>query len=1380
MKIDSIDKVTSFDSPVSEPLGNEDKSIMTTKKTAGLSDLNYTPYKPVNITGQAKKAYNYYLNRGVKPNVAAGIVGNLYKESGLNPMAVGDKGTAYGVAQWRGNRLSNLKNYASSKGRSYTDLNTQLDFILDEQGENQVLSLMSNQSPEEAAKTFADKYERPNPKYADYSTRSSVAKQLGQMKLGGFIPQLKKGGLIGTQKVADYQKMLNEKYGAGLSEDGAWGNKTEEAYKKYILNVDNNIPISRTQSNSKGNYNINTNTGDTLFVDKPKANIINNKLTPNVSDNIKLNSTTKNLPKKVIPIPINNSISSSSTVVNKPTIDEYKKKPITPKVDNSPKSPSFIDKAILAIQNPQSTWDNIINQFDKGNEKSNIKSKGIRAKENKPVTKSKSLTPTRPTFIYDYESEQKTPYRTKNSYHAPFTLDLSNNNNKKFDLVDASTFEKAKNHPELKNSKGIVINTFNEFGDVNDNNADVIQLKSDGSIDVGKRGSFKEGKFSKLNKIPLDLSDVDYIYDKDDKNYKIYSKKTKSEIPIYTSQKRNNLDEATDYGKYLGGKHILVSGKKKVLVNGSVKDFKNIADKLTKETGEPVSLYQLDNGAYNLPFMKSDNKLTREDIISHRNRHLTSGGVGLSLRAYKFGGVIPKHTLGAGEIMGLVSQGMNLGAGFIDSTNDPENPNIAKSAISGFLKGNAALPGIGGILGGIAGIRDAKKQRELFQKKKDIENRGVMDYFNIRSKGILDNYNTQGEQSSFYAKGGIPNPQYEVEHGEVIIGDDVKLTGGKQLASNLHKVVGKTHDQFNPNTVNGTGEDGQGGQFIFSNRLKLGGKTFAKLAEGVAKQKAKAEEMMSHNDYIFKNTGQANAEIADAKLMQLAQIQEMMKGETNALGQFKYGGHVPQFRPGGNPRAGAKIGGKVSMKIPSQYRGIKALEYVRKAAPNLTFEQLKSLVGKAGVTVDDLKTFAKNPVNRVATNVASQTATNVGRNLPAVITNTAVGNVGKQSFLGTAGKVLGAGAEGATKFLNHPVTWLAVGLSGDKSPTQKKPNEKPISPKVLANLQAQGFTPDKVNVNSKTNPNELTIPQRRALRNNIPLVKPFTPSTPQGTKKPSGNKLNLNIDRPTSIVDNSVRNQFNNLNPLSNKQINNSVKLPDLSNKVDASKVVPHIRKVDNTTGINENFSPVIGAALSGVNYFANQNMIDKYKTQTSATLLQNPNYQYFDRSGNARASVRGITNSVINNPFLNQGTKQVALANSMNVMNEVNQQELNRKQEYDRSYRGQQIETENRNAMILNQARQQTMQNENQKQGLRQDNLNNLFGNINTNLAEFQANKQQDKAMQYMSLPYFKRLGLLTKEQQAEFMKNLNSFLMGENELPKNKKGGRIKMKYC
>ena len=34
-------------------------------------------------------------------------------------------------------------------------------------------------------------------------------------------------------KVQNYQKMLNEKYGANLATDGAWGPKTQAAYEKY-------------------------------------------------------------------------------------------------------------------------------------------------------------------------------------------------------------------------------------------------------------------------------------------------------------------------------------------------------------------------------------------------------------------------------------------------------------------------------------------------------------------------------------------------------------------------------------------------------------------------------------------------------------------------------------------------------------------------------------------------------------------------------------------------------------------------------------------------------------------------------------------------------------------------------------------------------------------------------------------------------------------------------------------------------------------------------------------------------------------------------------------------------------------------------------------
>jgi hypothetical protein len=37
------------------------------------------------------------------------------------------------------------------------------------------------------------------------------------------------------ENVREYQRMLNRKYNAGLSEDGAWGKNTQAAYEKFIL-----------------------------------------------------------------------------------------------------------------------------------------------------------------------------------------------------------------------------------------------------------------------------------------------------------------------------------------------------------------------------------------------------------------------------------------------------------------------------------------------------------------------------------------------------------------------------------------------------------------------------------------------------------------------------------------------------------------------------------------------------------------------------------------------------------------------------------------------------------------------------------------------------------------------------------------------------------------------------------------------------------------------------------------------------------------------------------------------------------------------------------------------------------------------------------------
>ncbi|MCU1276496.1 MAG: peptidase [bacterium] len=82
-----------------------------------------------------KPAYDFFVGKGLTNFQAAGIVGNLDQESGVNPASVQAGGPGRGIAQWSvGGRWDTSANdnvlaYASSKGQSSGSLNLQLDFI---------------------------------------------------------------------------------------------------------------------------------------------------------------------------------------------------------------------------------------------------------------------------------------------------------------------------------------------------------------------------------------------------------------------------------------------------------------------------------------------------------------------------------------------------------------------------------------------------------------------------------------------------------------------------------------------------------------------------------------------------------------------------------------------------------------------------------------------------------------------------------------------------------------------------------------------------------------------------------------------------------------------------------------------------------------------------------------------------------------------------------------------------------------------------------------------------------------------------------------------------------------------------------------------------
>ncbi|MDB5184884.1 MAG: murein hydrolase [Candidatus Saccharibacteria bacterium] len=90
----------------------------------------------VNLNGNdnIQKAYNYLVGRGLTPEQASGVVGNLMQESGVNPASNQNGGGAgRGIAQWSvDGRWKGVLALAKSEGKDPTDLSVQLDFLWSE------------------------------------------------------------------------------------------------------------------------------------------------------------------------------------------------------------------------------------------------------------------------------------------------------------------------------------------------------------------------------------------------------------------------------------------------------------------------------------------------------------------------------------------------------------------------------------------------------------------------------------------------------------------------------------------------------------------------------------------------------------------------------------------------------------------------------------------------------------------------------------------------------------------------------------------------------------------------------------------------------------------------------------------------------------------------------------------------------------------------------------------------------------------------------------------------------------------------------------------------------------------------------------------------
>ena len=99
-------------------------------------DLNNLPDIQLAGNGYPEQVWNFFKSLGYTDETTAGILGNMQQESGVNPTVVQKgSGHAAGIAQWesykkKSGRWKAMADYAASKGKDWTDLKSQLDWLV--------------------------------------------------------------------------------------------------------------------------------------------------------------------------------------------------------------------------------------------------------------------------------------------------------------------------------------------------------------------------------------------------------------------------------------------------------------------------------------------------------------------------------------------------------------------------------------------------------------------------------------------------------------------------------------------------------------------------------------------------------------------------------------------------------------------------------------------------------------------------------------------------------------------------------------------------------------------------------------------------------------------------------------------------------------------------------------------------------------------------------------------------------------------------------------------------------------------------------------------------------------------------------------------------
>jgi len=164
---------------------NQETNVPYYKYTA--NNLEGSKSGKVSAKGSSTQAklWNFLISKGFSSAQAAGIMGNVSQESQFKASAQQYKDPykgGKGLFQWDGARRNALYKYAKERGKSWKDVNVQLDFFWKElmtTETNAYNALKKTKTAKSAAQTFQSKYERAG--IPNQSKRNSEADKYYKM-----------------------------------------------------------------------------------------------------------------------------------------------------------------------------------------------------------------------------------------------------------------------------------------------------------------------------------------------------------------------------------------------------------------------------------------------------------------------------------------------------------------------------------------------------------------------------------------------------------------------------------------------------------------------------------------------------------------------------------------------------------------------------------------------------------------------------------------------------------------------------------------------------------------------------------------------------------------------------------------------------------------------------------------------------------------------------------------------------------------------------------------------------------------------------------------------------------------------------------------------